>query len=119
MKKERMEGKYKPYYAAQMNREAGALEDVSKYLWVGDKVGKVSQEGWNLLVPSLSFLPLVSVYTLDVLPGDVPQPFLQPLGKPDPTPALGSSTGAGSDGRSQTPSRRLIGLERWEEQRSL
>ena len=27
--------------------------------------------------------------------------------------------GAESDGRSQTPSRRLIGLERWEEQRSL
>ena len=63
MKKGRMEGKYKPYYAVQMNHEAGALEDVWKYLWVGDKVGKVSQEGWNLLVPSLSFLPLVCLYS--------------------------------------------------------
>lgn len=80
MKKEGMEGKYKPYYAAQMNREAGALEDVSKYLWVGDKVGKVSQTGgMDLLVPALSFLPSVSVHTLDVLPGDELQPFLQPI----------------------------------------
>ena len=45
VKKGRMEGKYKPYYAVQINHEAGALEDVWKYLWVGNKVRKVSQEG--------------------------------------------------------------------------
>lgn len=66
MKKERMEGKYKPYYAAQMNREAGALEDVSKSLWVGEEVGKMSQTG---AMESVGSFPLVSPINLSSYSG--------------------------------------------------